>query len=170
MLDDDGIEAAFEKQKLRKEEVLNRCVEESGWSTGRIKRHMKYALAKYGIDNTDYMLIKAWRFSDEEMDKLSCLATTKALTGKYNDSKSTGILSNKLEFDKEFSDVIQRKFWTNDADSDFESFREFWEGRDESMLKPLTLFQARGIRKIPAPENLEEPLLVPKQEKFEPYL
>lgn len=156
MLDDEGIAEALEKQKLRKKEVLDRCVEESGWSEARIKRHMKYALAKYGIDNTDYMLIKAWRFSDEEMDRLSCLETTRALTSKYNNRKEIGILSNKLEFDREFGDVIQRKFWTNDEDADLESFRAFWEGRDEAMLKPLTLFQARGIRKIQAPENLDE--------------
>lgn len=156
MLSDEQIEEALAKQNLRKEEVISRCVEESGWSRAKISRHMKYALAKYGIDNTDYMLIKAWRFSDEEMDTLSCLATTKALTKKYNDKTVTKVLSNKLEFDKTFGDVIQRKFWTNDEDADFESFCEFWEGRDEAMLKPLTLFQARGIRKVSAPEDLQE--------------
>lgn len=155
LLDDEGIAEALKKQQQRKEEVLSRCVEESGWSEKNIKKHMKYASSKYGIDNTDYMLIKAWRFSDEEMDRLSCLATSKALTTKYNNHNAR-ILSNKLEFDEVFEDCIQRKFWTNDEEADFASFCHFWEGLDEAMLKPLSLFQARGIRKIPRPENLEE--------------
>lgn len=156
LLPDDEIEEAIKKSKERSQEIIKAVMDESGWSEDRVKRHMKYISRKYGVDNTDYRLIKAWRFSDKEMDKMACLKATRALTHKYNDPKVIKKLSNKLEFNKEFTDCIQRRFWTNDEESDLESFRKFWDGMDEAMYKPLTLFQARGIRKIKAPENMEE--------------
>lgn len=162
LMSDEEIEEALENNRNRRAEVMAKVAEGSGWSERRIRRHMNYALTKYEIDATDYMLIKAWRFSDEELSKLSNLSVTRRLTTKYNDGKDIGILSNKLEFDKLFSDCIQRKFWTNDSEADFESFCAFWEGMDEAMFKPLNLFQARGIHKIQPPEDMRK--------QFEEYM
>ncbi len=156
LLDDDEIKEAIDAKKERREEVMARVVAESGWNKRRVKNHMGFAASKYGIDATDYMLIKAWRFSDEEMSRLACLSTTRQLGRKYNEWKAIGILANKLEFDKVFSDCIMRRFWTNDNESDYESYCAFWDGMDEAMVKPLTLFQARGIRKMKRPADLQK--------------
>lgn len=156
LMDDVEIAKALENEKARHDEVRDKVIKESGWSARRTDRHMRYALSKYGIDATDYMLIKAWRFSDKELSELSSLSTTRALTAKYNDPVDIGILSNKLVFNRLFTDCIQRKFWTNDEEAYFESFCAFWEGLDEAMFKPLSLFQARGIHKIMPPEDMRK--------------
>lgn len=155
-LDDDGIREALNEEKEREKEVKARVIEESGWTGRMVKNHMKYASLKYGMDANDYLIIKAWRLSDEELSSLSRLSVVKELTHKYNNMRSIDKLADKLIFDKTYSDCIMRKFWANEEQADFESFCAFWEGMDEAMLKPLNLSRARGVEKIKRPADLKK--------------
>ncbi len=156
MLDDDGIREALAEAKQRKEEVQAKVVEQSGWDLEKVEDHMSYVNLKYGIDAIDYMLIKAWRLSDEQLSGLARASVVKGITKKYNKMRSIGKLTDKLRFDKLFSDCLGRKFWANEEGADFESFCEFWEGMDYAMYKPLNLSKARGVEKIKRPDDLRK--------------
>ena len=153
LLSDEEIEAKLQENKEKRKAELQSMIEMSGWSEAKLKAHMKYAWTKYGIDAVDFRLIKAWRFTREELGELSSVSTTRMLAKKYNHGKGPAILANKLAFDRTYGDLIQRKFWCNDELATYENFCEFLDGLDEFIVKPLDLFQARGVHKVKVPED-----------------
>ena len=137
-------------RKAEKEENAKRNLEliagETGWEAPQIKKHMKHCRLEWGIDEEHYILFKAWQLTDEELATYVTIKTSRELNEKYN--TKTGVLKNKVTFNKVFKNYIQRKFWVNEEGATFESFCEFTDGLDEIFCKPLDLSRGRGAERI----------------------
>jgi len=138
------------EKKARQEFIMN----ETGWSSLKVKKHMNRCKVQWGIDAEHYMLFKAWELSDEELASYVTIKSSRELNAKYN--TETQVLKNKVEFNKGYEEYIQRKFWINEEDATFESFCTFVEGLDEIFCKPLDLSRGRGAERIKIAGNERE--------------
>lgn len=64
-----------------------------------------------------------------------------------NDREYTYILVNKLEFNTFFKDYIERE-WLYSRDMNKDSFKKLIESNHELFIKPLSLQEGEGIRKV----------------------
>ena len=83
-------------------------------------------------------LIRKRSFTQRRLEKVIQLA---------NNKKYTHILENKLEFNTFFKDYIERE-WLYSKDMDKSSFKKLIESNHELFIKPLSLQEGEGIRKV----------------------
>ncbi|MCQ2551171.1 MAG: hypothetical protein MJ146_03115 [Clostridia bacterium] len=126
--------------------VVKAAMEETGWSEKEVEDHMKKCDVLWGIDTLHYYAFKAWRYDDEKLSTYVTHPLSKKIRNMYS-NKETKFLSNKVSFDKKFSQFTRRKFWVN-RDTSFEEFESFLEGVDEVFAKPIDSSMSRGAMKL----------------------
>lgn len=146
-LTDEEIKEDIKKRKEVAKGYVQTCVERSGKTADEIEAHMIHVAANYKIDSHDYLLFRAWELSDAELDSYLTLKHSKIMQENYDEENVRAYAADKILFNKEFKDYVNRKFWVNE-DTSYEEFCEFTDGLEYIFIKPINLCQGRGARKI----------------------
>lgn len=138
---------AFHSLKEIYTQKLNRIVEETNKSKIAILLDCIYARIRHGCDIEQYTLGGFYRLKEFERKQSLTIHRKNKLVNKLNSQKSIQVLSNKVLFNKHFSQFIHRG-WIYSEECDWESFKSFFSNLPKSvLLKPIDAMQGKGIEK-----------------------
>ena len=134
---EEQIAAKVEEWKRSAESYRQQAVEASGWSMDQVRAHMTRCQILFDIIPAYYVCYRCWELSDEQIDGYARQALSQRISAKRNDRADMAVLAQKDQFDREYADLVRRKFWVNEQSSSFAEFLAFAEGLDEAFCKPL---------------------------------
>ena len=130
-----------------------RVMQESGWSSERVRAHMTEFEAVHGIFPAYYMCFRGWELSDEQIESYATVAHSQRLSSAYNSREALAMARDKERFDEVFRDFLNRRFWSNHEQASFESFMAFAQGLDAAFCKLLRSGGGVGAFKVALPDN-----------------
>lgn len=132
--------SAYKEEDACRRERIKR---ENNWTDFDLERSLSYCRYRYHVGELSaYDNLRCWAYPREILDTFAVKQDSLDLAASY-DSGSKKVLSNKIEFDRTFPDLIGRKFWVN-KDTSFEEFREFIDGLTKVFCKPVNLCAGKG--------------------------
>lgn len=150
---------AFHSLKEIYTQKLNRIAEETNKSKIAILLDCIYARIRHGCDIEQYTIGGFFRLREFERKRSLTIHRKNKLVSKLNPQKFVPVLSDKVLFNKHFSQFIHRK-WLYTAESDLEDFKRFFSTLPKSvLLKPIDSMQGKGIEKIVVTKDSEIELL-----------
>lgn len=101
----------------------------------------------YGSSPRDYLNFEFYKLPHKKRKTFLTMKKTYKVEKKYNLAENAKYFNNKHDFNKIFSDFIQRE-WLYVPDSDFNKFNEFMIKHQTVLVKPTNSSSGHGIRKI----------------------
>ena len=121
---------------------------------------------KYQAGYIDYNLFEMYNLTKEERKTIITRGINNEILKKYNDQTKAYIFEDKALFNKLYDKYLNRE-WIFLKDN-LEEFKEYLKGKDEIIVKPLSLSCGKGVEKIKVsdyePEELYNHLI--KTERF----
>lgn len=137
--------AEYKAEDARRRERIKK---EMNWTDFDLERSLTMCRYRYHVGELSaYDNMRCWAYPREVLDTFAVKQDALDLAAAY-DTGSKKILSNKIEFDRSFPDLIGRKFWVN-KETSFEEFCEFIEGLDKVFCKPINLCAGKGCYLYP---------------------
>lgn len=135
---------------------VTKIAKKTGWSRKKVQKHMERFNLIYDIDPSLYILYEGWKLTDKQIDKYARKEISKKLQKKYNSKECIKVMNDKLLFAEKYKKYINRKFWINDKDSNYKSFKEFTKNLQYIFCKPIVSGGGNGSIKINIPSNEKE--------------
>lgn len=144
---DEEIQQYIDTRKGNKEDTVREICEVTGWSPENVLKDMDQKSARFGIQRSDYPILRCYELSDELLGTYGNLRDSRLLNEKYNDKGATKYLRRKDLFDNYFGEFIGRKHWMNQKTT-FEEYIAFSDGLDEVFCKPKDAANAKGTQVV----------------------
>ena len=139
-----------EYQAKEREKFIAHIMEETGWSKTETVEEIREAYYLCGASIYDYTVFRMWELTDEEKKTMYTKGVFDKLFEKYNtDPVAMQTLVFKGRFAKEFSDLMNRRWFTNGTSMVWgEKFSRKIDGLTEVFAKPTASSKGRGAEKI----------------------
>lgn len=140
---DEEIAEYLEEYKAEDARRRERIKKENNWTDFDLERSLAFCRYRYHVGELSaYDNMRCWAYPREVLDTFAVKQDSLDLAKTY-DSGSRKVLSNKIQFDRTFPDLIGRKFWVN-KETSFEEFSGFIEGLAKVFCKPINLCAGKG--------------------------
>ena len=106
-----------------------------------------YLSLKNGSSFNEYFYYEFWRKKNDEINKYATMGFMYAYQKRNNPLNTRTILSDKIKFFEEYSDLIGRK-WLRIFEADHATIKEFITGKDKVVLKGSTGGGGKNVRII----------------------
>ena len=137
------------QQEEEKKQDLAYIMQQTGWSKTEAVEKIRQAYHLCGASLYDYTLFKMWDLTEEQQKTIYTKAVFDQLFEKYNtDPISIQTLVYKGRFAKEFSDLMNRRWFTNGTSLKWENFPRKIAGLNEVFAKPTASTKGKGAEKI----------------------
>ena len=128
----------------------------TGWSRGKVELEVNKAKNLCGSSYEDYYAYKFYEITPEEQATYATFGLFSKMRFKYNNrEKANALFDDKAAFNKTFSDLIHRRWFTNERGLTYEQFLEYIKGLTHVLVKPLAATQGIGIKKFACNESDE---------------
>lgn len=131
----------------RVQEVINKVHEKCGQNKVYTFFDMLNCAAQYGAGFHDYLIFAFYDMNHKQRNSYMTRLRNKRLDVMLNDQSFSHILDRKSEFNKRFEKYLNRES-VDVAETDFEKFCTFMEGKDFIFAKPSVGESGKGIEKI----------------------
>ena len=112
---------------------------------------------RYGAGYKDYRLTEWWTLNGKQRKTYVTRTINNSIVKKCNDSAYYHIINNKIDFNTYFSEFMGRK-WIYLKEASVEDFREFLDGLEYIIAKPVDESCGRGVEKIKVSDREPEEL------------
>ncbi len=143
------LSAFFKTDKTRvndnKEYYIKSIMEATGWSRGKVELEVSKAKVINGASYEDYFVFKLYDKTPEQQKEYVTLDLANKMRIKYNNHfEGYKNFKDKAQFNRLFSDKIERKWFINE-DLSYEDFKTAISGLNKVIIKPLDATQGKGI-------------------------
>jgi hypothetical protein len=106
-----------------------------------------YCGLKYQAGYVDYYQFQMYNMNSKERKTIITRGINNAICKKYNDPSAINKFEDKALFNKLFSKYMNRE-WFCLRDSTLDEFKDYLKGKNEVIVKPLSMSCGKGVEKI----------------------
>lgn len=137
-----------EKSDNTTRKYLQKICDATGWSEAKVKMEVSRAKLACGASYEDYYVFRLYEQPYEAHAQYVTFGLFSKMRAKYNDyGPSIKVLDDKAEFNRTFSDLINRRWFVN-RNLSYEEFLKNIDGLDSVIVKPLAATQGKDVHKF----------------------
>lgn len=155
---EEEIQNLYDRWKKTAEKNRRTVQKESGWPRYKVRVHMRRVAVQFDMIPAYYVLYRAWELTDEQLATYATQEMSRKIMFRYTVPSKRKFVSDKALFDETYKDYINRKFWSNEKGSSYESFLEFIDGVDQIFCKPFRSGGGLGTEKLDVDHSNPRPL------------